>query len=309
MKEIKNVLICGAGMMGRGIAHVLTENSDLSITVYDVQEVDFNKMLRQTFDQLTEKNVISVEEADRRSQAVDFITDLDSEQVKNADLVIECVFEKLEVKQEIFARLEERCAVDTIFCTNTSVISPTQIAADLTHKERLIGTHFWNPAYLIPLVEVVIADGSDPEVADQVMKFLQMIGKKPVLCKKDVPGFIANRMQHALWREAIYIVEQGIADARTVDEAVKNSFGLRLPQLGPMENADMVGIDLTYHIHSYIFSYLCNDTEPSLLLKNAVENNELGFKTGNGFQTWSDDEKAASVKSLNEYLIKMIYHV
>ena len=115
-----------------------------------------------------------------------------------------------------------------------------------------MGTHFWNPGHLIPLVEVVKSDASSDEVAQTVMEVLRSVGKKPVLCKKDVPGFIANRMQHALWREAISIVENGIADAATVDEAVRYSFGLRLPQLVPMENADMVGTDLTYNIHDYI---------------------------------------------------------
>ncbi|NCB63546.1 MAG: 3-hydroxyacyl-CoA dehydrogenase family protein, partial [Clostridia bacterium] len=177
------------------------------------------------------------------------------------------------------------------------------------YRARFVGTHFWNPGHLIPLVEVVKSDASTDETADTVMEVLRSVGKKPVLCKKDVPGFIANRMQHALWREAISIVEHGIADAKTVDEAVKYSFGLRLPQLAPMENADMVGLDLTYNIHDYILRDLESSPEPSPLLAQLRGAGKLGFKSGEGFQKWTDEEKAQCSADLNEYLIRMLYGV
>jgi len=186
-------------------------------------------------------------------------------------------------------------------------MSPSQISAKMTYRERFVGTHFWNPAHLIPLVEVVKSDASSDETANTVMEVLASVGKHPVLCKKDVPGFIANRMQHALWREAISIVENGIADAKTVDEAVRYSFGLRLPQLGPMENADMVGTDLTYNIHDYILQDLEDSHAPSPLLKELRDSGKIGFKTGEGFQKWTPEETAKSAADLNEYLIKMIY--
>ena len=173
-------------------------------------------------------------------------------------------------------------------------MSPSEISAELKHRERFVGTHFWNPGHLIPLVEVVKSDASSDEVAQTVMEVLRSVGKKPVLCKKDVPGFIANRMQHALWREAISIVENGIADAATVDEAVRYSFGLRLPQLGPMENADMVGTDLTYNIHDYILRDLEDSHEPSPLLKQLRDAGKIGFKTGEGFQKWTPEQVAQS---------------
>jgi len=141
------------------------------------------------------------------------------------------------------------------------------------------------------------------------MDVLRKVGKKPVLCKKDVPGFIANRMQHALWREAISIVENGIADAKTVDEAVKYSFGLRLPQLAPMENSDMVGLQLTYNIHEYVLKHLEDSHVPSPILKELMGEGKMGFSTGEGFQKWSEEDIAKSRKGLNEYLIKMIYGV
>ena len=213
----------------------------------------------------------------------------------------------MELKQNYFARLDQACKPGAVLCTNTSAMSVTEIASKSVHRERILGTHFWNPGHLIPLVEVVKSDASSDEVAQTVMEVLRSVGKKPVLCKKDVPGFIANRMQHALWREAISIVENGIADAATVDEAVRYSFGLRLPQLGPMENADMVGTDLTYNIHDYILRDLEDSHEPSPLLKQLRDAGKIGFKTGEGFQKWTPEQVAQSNAELNEYLIRMLY--
>ena len=139
------------------------------------------------------------------------------------------------------------------------------------------------------------------------MDVLKRVGKEPVLCKKDVPGFIANRMQHALWREAISIVENGIADAETVDKAVRYSFGLRLPQLGPLTNSDMVGTELTWNIHSYILQYLEDSHEPSPLLAKMREEGKQGFKSGEGFMPWTPEEVEKQNAELNEYLIRMLY--
>ncbi|MDC7954225.1 3-hydroxyacyl-CoA dehydrogenase family protein [Fusobacterium simiae] len=307
MKEIKKLLICGGGMMGKGIAQIFSIKKDLKIIIYDKFDVDVHNGIRANMTQLKEKGIVTEEEITDRLSRISFTKDLYSDIVKDSDMVIECVLEIMELKQDLFAELENILAEDAIFCTNTSVMSPTEISKKLKHKERLVGTHFWNPAFLIPLVEVVKSDYSKDEVVQQVYNILIEVGKKAVICKKDVPGFIANRMQHALWREAIYIVEAGIADAKTVDDAVKYSFGLRLPQLAPMENADMVGTDLTYNIHNYVLRNLCNSTEPSPLLKELYEKGDLGFKTGKGFETWTKEEIEKSKSDLIEYLIKMVY--
>lgn len=307
MSEIKNILICGGGMMGKNIAYVMASNPAYQVAVYDLYETDVEAGIRTNTKQLLDKGVITEEELAERLSRISFTTNIDSELVSNADFVIEAVFEDMNIKQETFAKLEARCRKDTIFCTNSSVMSPSQISEKLEHRERFVGTHFWNPGHLIPLVEVVKSDASSDEVANTVMEVLRSAGKKPVLCKKDVPGFIANRMQHALWREAISIVENGIADAATVDEAVKYSFGLRLPQLAPMENADMVGTDLTYNIHNYILRDLEDSHEPSPLLTKLKEEGKIGFKTGEGFQKWTPEQVAKSNADLNEYLIRMLY--
>ena len=307
MKNIKNILICGAGMMGKNIGFVFASNPDFQVGMYDLYPTDVEAGIRTNTKQLVEKGVITEEELADRLSRISFTNDIDSDIVKNADLVIEAVFEDMKIKRETFAKLEERCAEDTIFCTNSSVMSPSEISAELKHRERFVGTHFWNPGHLIPLVEGVKSDASSDETAQTVMEVLRSVGKRPVLCKKDVPGFIAKRLQHALWREAISIVENGIADAATVDEAVRYSFGLRLPQLGPMENADMVGTDLTYNIHDYILQDLEDSHKPSPLLKQLRDEGKIGFKTGEGFQKWTPEQVAKSNADLNEYLIRMLY--
>ena len=307
MKDIKYILICGAGMMGKNIAYVMASNPNFEVGVYDLYPTDVEAGIRNNTKQLLEKGVITAEELESRLSRISFTTDIDSELVSRADLVIEAVFEDMQIKRDTFAKLEERCRPDTIFCTNSSVMSPSEISAELQHRERFVGTHFWNPGHLIPLVEVVKSDASSDETAQTVMEVLRSVGKKPVLCRKDVPGFIANRMQHALWREAISIVEHGIADAATVDKAVKYSFGLRLPQLGPLENADMVGTDLPYNIHDYILKDLEDSHEPSPLLKQLRDEGKIGLKTGEGFQKWTPEQIQASNEGLNEYLVKMLY--
>jgi len=307
MKGIRDILVFGAGMMGKGIAMVLSALEDHTVTLFDVVDQDVVTPIRENFGQLAAKDVITQEEIDTRVSRIRFTTDKQDEVFKQADIVIECVFEDMKLKQDTFEELERICRPDCIFCTNTSVMSPTEISRYLKHKERFVGTHFWNPAHLIPLVEVVKTDKTDDGTAQAVIDLLASAGKKAVLCKKDVPGFIANRMQHALWREAISIVENGIADAQTVDEAVKNSFGLRLPQLPPLENADMVGLDLTQSIHEYILPHLEDSHEPSALLKRMREQGDNGYKTGHGFFARSAEDIQRQKQDLNDYLIKMIY--
>lgn len=307
MDNIKNILICGAGLMGKNIAYIMASNPEYEITLYDSKEQEPKEGIRKSTKELVDKGIITSEEVEERLKRVSFTTDLDHPAVINADIVIEAVFENMDVKREVFKNLEERCSNDTIFCTNSSVMSPSEISKNLKHRDRFVGTHFWNPAHLIPLVEVIKSDATRDDVAQTMMDIFESVGKKPVLCKKDVPGFIANRMQHALWREAVYIVEQGIADAKTVDDSVKYSFGLRLPQLAPLENADMVGVDLTHDIHRNVLSDLCDSHEPSPYLDKLKAEGKLGFKTGEGFQKWTKEEQEKVSSDLNKYLIKMLY--
>ena len=170
----------------------------------------------------------------------------------------------------------------------------------------MVGAHFWNPGHLIPLVEVIKSDVTEEWVIEETMELMTVCGKKPVYCKKDVPGFVANRLQHALWREAFYMVENGIADAKTVDDACKYGPGLRWPVMGPMENSDLVSIQLSKNIHDYILPHLADNHEPSKCLAEMLERGDNGFKTGKGWQEWTPEEILASNTGLREYLIDYI---
>lgn len=303
-----NITVFGPGLMGSGIAQVFAGCEDVRVTIFIREKFEYDCMdkMKANLDALKSNGILSDEAIEDIFGRVALTEDL-SQAVKDADFVIECIPENMELKQNLFRDLEALCPEGTIFMTNTSVMSITEISKKTKNMSRVVGTHFWNPPYLIPLVEVVKSDFTSEEVMDRTMELLRKANKHPIRVNKDVPGFVANRLQHALWREAISIVERGIADAATVDEAVKYSFGLRLPHLGPMENSDMVGTDLTLSIHSYILKHLENSTEPSPLLKEKVAEGDLGFKSGRGFQEWTAEQIAESNSSLREYLMKTLY--
>ena len=192
-----------------------------------------------------------------------------------------------------------------VLCSNTSVMPITEIMAGLQDKSRALGTHWWNPPHLIPLVEVIrTADTSEAAMAS-VMALLAGAGKVPVRVEKDVPGFIGNRLQHALWREAISLVERGICDAAAVDAVVKASFGRRLAVLGPLENADLVGTDLTLDIHNTVLADLEARRGPSPLLQAMVAEGRLGMKSGEGFRTWTPDEARALREKIVSHLLAL----
>ncbi len=307
-QEIQEILVAGGGMMGKNIAFVMTAEPAYHVTVYDLYPTDVHAGIRTGTEQLIARGVLTADEVESRLGRITFTSDIDSPLLAKADLVIEAVFEDMTIKQETFAKLEQCCRADTYFCTNSSVMSPSQISSKLRHRERFVGTHFWNPAHLIPLVEVVKTDATADGVAETVMSVLSRVGKKPCLCRKDIPGFIANRLQHALWREAISLVEHGIADAETVDMAIKNSFGLRLPQLGVLENADMVGIPLTQSIHSYVLPFLEDSHQPSPLLAQMLAEGKQGFRSGEGFYAWTPEQTQQCSSDLTSYLIHMLYN-
>lgn len=311
---LSEFVVCGSGMMGAAIAQILAGIDGAHVTILRSSNrgADPREKVRTNMKQLVEKGVVTPAYVDEIVSKISIAFE-DSE-VADGELFIECVPEVMELKQDLFARLEKTVSEKAIFCTNTSVMSPTEISEKCEHKERVCGTHFWNPAFLIPLVEVVKTEYTSDEVIDTVMEVMKAAGKQPCLCKKDVPGFIANRMQHALWREAIAIVDEGIADAETVDLACKTSFGLRLPYLPPLVNSDMVGTQLTWNIHSYVLEHLADNHEPSPILKTMLDEGKLGFRAEpnaegrrEGFMSYTDEEIAKINAGLNEYLIKMLY--
>jgi 3-hydroxybutyryl-CoA dehydrogenase len=302
--ELTKAAIFGSGLMGSGIAQTFAI-AGLEVTVLSVEDSPEQvcSKIRRNLDFLLENGALESEEQIEAAMRRIIVTSDKIEAVQGQAFIIECIPEVLELKQELFRELDAMCPPETILATNTSVMSINEIGRHTLHKHRVVGTHFWNPPFLIPLVEVVRADHTSEEVVERTMQILRSIGKRPVKVNRDVPGFVANRLQHALWREALSIVENGIADAATVDECIRYSFGLRLPVLAPLENMDMVGTDLTLNIHQYLFKYLENSSEPSALLRDKVQKQELGFKTGKGFFDWDNETIEASQKKLMKHLI------
>jgi 3-hydroxybutyryl-CoA dehydrogenase len=303
---MEKIAVIGAGLMGHGIAQIFALNG-FAVSLTDIKADILDAAITHIGANLTllaEHGIVPIEDVQPAVGRIATTTET-ARAVDGADVVIEAAVEHLETKQNIFHDLDGRCPPDTILATNTSVISITEIAARTRHKNRVVGTHFWNPPYLIPLVEVVRGNDTSEQVMGRAMDLLARIGKHPVRVNKDVPGFVGNRLQHALWREAISIVEHGIADAATVDECVKYGFGLRLPVLGPMENSDLVGTDLTLAIHDYILKHLEDSPQPSSLLKEIVARGALGFKSGRGFQKWSDEQIADTHRRLKTYLLNV----
>jgi len=291
------VAVVGAGLMGHGIAQVFAD-AGRRVAIWDPDPVARTSV--------AERVSANLRATGRGQGALERIHVRDSleDAVGDADVVIEAAPEDLPLKQELFERLDQFAPAEALLATNTSVMSVGEIGARATRRERILGTHWWNPPYLIPLVEVVQAEATGDEVVRRMISLLTEVGKTPVHVRRDVPGFVGNRLQHALWREAIAIVDAGICSAETVDTVVKQSFGRRLGVLGPLENADLVGLDLTLAIHEYVLPHLDRAPGPAPLLRDKVARGELGMRTGQGFHPWPPGAPDAVRARLLRFLVE-----
>lgn len=295
--SVSDIAVVGGGLMGAGIAQVFAAKG------HKVWVQDPDPDVRATLLDRIEAGLVLLGDDPAFAGSVTVTADL-GEAVGHVDFVTEAAPERLELKRSLFARLVELAPGHAILASNTSVMPIGSICDGLSTADRIVGTHWWNPAPLIPLVEVIQGVSTSPETIATTMDLLTSVGKKPAHVKKDVAGFVANRLQHALWREAISMVAEGICDARTLDDCVKHSFGLRLAVLGPMENADLVGLELTRDIHSTILPALNRDTEPNPVLDQLIGQGRSGFRTGEGFQTWSTGRQADLRQRLVDHLVK-----
>jgi 3-hydroxybutyryl-CoA dehydrogenase len=280
------ISVVGAGLMGHGIAQVF------AVAGHEVTVTDTVMKNLDTVESRIAANLRDLGDDESAVSRVRPCFDL-AEAVQGADYVVEAVLEDLPLKQKLFAEIERHARSDTILASNTSVIPITSIMQGLKKRARALGTHWWNPPFLVPLVEVIATKWTSPQAIAWTMALHQAAGKKPAHVKKDVPGFIGNRLQHALWREAISLVENGICDAETVDAVIKASFGRRLPVLGPLENADLIGTDLTLAIHNTVLPAIESRPGSSPYLQKLVADGKLGFKSGEGFRKWSAEEQSA----------------
>ena len=216
-------------------------------------------------------------------------TDFDAA-VAPADIVVEAGPETMEFKHAVYRRLEAIARPDAVLATTTSGLSINEIAAVCQHPERVITAHYWNPPHLMRLVELVRAEATSDKTVSDMRALLDACGKRAVLVKKDRPGQLGNRLQHAMVREALHIVAEGIADPEDVDLAAKEGFGLRLPVYGIFDHADAVGLDLVLSIQDYVNSDLCSSSEAPASIRERVERGDLGIKTGKGFYDWSEKD-------------------
>jgi len=280
------IAVIGAGLMGHGIAQVFALSG---------HDVSIHDSVAANLDSVKPRILANLRGLGDDVAAVDRVQptgDL-AAAVHEADYVVEAVLEDLALKQRLFLEVERNVRPHTILASNTSVIPITKIMEGLRDRSRALGTHWWNPPHLVPLVEVVGTQWTSQQAIDWTIDLHKAAGKMPVHVKKDVPGFVGNRLQHALWREAVALVERGICDAQTVDTVVKASFGRRLAVLGPLENADLVGTDLTLAIHKTVLPDIDSRPHPSPYLEALVGAGKLGFKSGEGFRAWSAEAQAA----------------
>ncbi len=285
MNEIRRIAVLGAGLMGHGIAQVFAAAGH-EVTVFDPVTASLATLRERIEANLTELG------QDRGAAArVRGTADL-AAAVRTADYVVEAALEDLAVKRDLFRQAEAAARPDAILASNTSVIPINDIMSGLAWPERALGTHWWNPPFLIPLVEVIGTERTAPDIIKQTLELHRRAGKTAVHVRRDVPGFIGNRLQHALWREAIALVEQGVCDAETVDTVVKASFGRRLGVLGPLENADLVGTDLTLAIHRTVLPAIDGRPAASPFLEALVSAGRLGMKSGEGFRRWTPEQQA-----------------
>ena len=306
IEEIRTIGVIGAGLMGHGIAQVFALKG-YKVKLFDndpkVLESSPEK-IHNNLQTLLEMHLVESQEIEDCLNHLQLCHTL-PEMCEGVELTIEAVSENVDLKRAIFGELDALTTPQTILCSNTSGISIGLISENLRFKERVIGTHFWNPPHIVPCVEVIKSQFAADEVFHTVIELMERVGKKPVRVLKDIPGFLGNRLQHALWREAISLVEKGIAAPEDIDRVVKYGFGLRLPFIGPLETADLAGLDLVYDIHKYLFSDLENRSTPSPLLKTLLDQKATGVKSKKGFYNWTDERTKQIIQQRDKALLKI----
>ena len=288
VEEIKRIAVVGTGMIGPDIS-LACAMAGYPVTIVGRRRDSVERGMarfRKNLRSLVRVEVYRDEEAAEVDSQLSSSTDLKTG-IEKADVVFEAVIEHLETKQELFVEIEKLCPKHALMASSTSGLSPTDISSRMKAGDRMLVMHFWNPPYLVPLVEVLAAEGTSKETIDTALAFLRILGKEPVLLKKDILGHIGNRIQHAMFREAIHLVEEGVATPEDIDRVILSSLGPRYSMVGPMEYLDSVGLDLNVAIHSYLLKDLADDKEPQELLRKKYDHSEYGAKTGKGFYDWS----------------------
>lgn len=297
---MEKISILGCGTMGHSIA-LSAAWAGQDVKVYGISDNDLQtaeKGLAQKLQIMTDNELFSKEQAEAINGRIFLSTSL-QEVVGDSTFIIEVIPEVLELKHKLYAQLEELVAEDVIIASNTSGFKPSLLAEHLKHPNRFVVTHFWNPAHLIPLVEVVKGQHTDESTVERAMELLKVMNKKPILLNKELPGFIGNRLQYALFREAQALLDSGAASKEDIDAAVTYSIGRRLPVTGPLMTADMGGLDVFSAISNYLFEDLSKADGSGEVLTGLVEEKKLGDKAGEGFYEW-DEETSREINAERE---------
>lgn len=300
LEDIKKICSLGTGTVGPGIA-LSFALAGYEVNMYGRSDASIElgvMKIHNILNSFVKNSLVEKEEVPRIMRRLKGMTKLE-EAAEGTQFVIESIIEDLAAKQEIFSRMESLCAPDTIFASSTSGLSPSSIAERLISKNRFVVAHFWNPPHLIPLVEVVPGSETSQNSLDITSLLLQRIGKKPVVLNREALGFIGNRLQFAMLREAFYLIESGIASKEAIDMTMKYALGRRLSTTGPFESADLSGLDIINSIAGYLFQDLCTRKDGSTILKRLVEQGNLGAKNESGFYEWTPD-KLAKINQIRE---------
>lgn len=298
------VVIIGGGLMGCGIA-VTAALAGEGVTIIESSAATRETLPTRVGALLEELSFNELIDPAQKAKAAALISCTDSleDGCAEAFFVIEAIVEKLEAKQSLFQELDRLLPADIPIASNTSGLRITDIAAFTSHPERTMTTHFWFPAHLVPLVEVVMSEYTDETLAKWTYNTLSTWGKAPVLVRKDLPGQLANRIFQAVIREASSIVELGIASPEDVDTAVKMGMGIRFPVWGPLEHVDAVGVDLCASVQNTVLPGISGAQGANSCFTGMLERGELGFKTGKGFYDWSVKDMDTLAAHRNDFII------
>lgn len=289
--DIKKVAVIGTGTMGPGIAQVLAQH-EIEVQIFDIDPEQLKKAretLGANLNLMEQAGMLSgtgAADARNRIQNAASLTDA----VRDADLVIEVIPEVMDLKARLLSELDEICGPDTILASNTSGLSITKMAQATQRPEKVVGMHWWNPPIIIPVIEIIKGESTGESVLQTIDNLIRKIGKVPVLVKKDVPGFLGNRLQYALMREAIALLNEGVASAEDIDTMIKAGIGFKFPVMGPLETIDMAGLDIYYRVSQYLNKDLDKSDGAAPIVAKMVEQGDLGLKSGKGFYDYSNQD-------------------
>jgi len=311
-EQVKKVGVIGAGTMGHGIAQAYAQEG-YPVTLTDVAKsalTGVKDRIKSNLDTLVREGLIPEKETENIMGRITVVDSLENA-VRDADLVTEVVFEDLPTKADIFHEMEKFCSPECLLASNTSSFPMTQISAQMEKPDRAIVTHWMNPPYLVPLVEVVPGEKTSEETYKTAHEILVKIKKVPVKVQKEVLGFLVNRIQSAMNREVYHLLEVGAASAEDIDRAVVTSLGFRLAFLGPLLVRDLAGLDVECKVADTILPVLDSSTQPNRLLREMVDRGEYGTKTGKGFFAYTPESIAELIKERDRrfiHLLKELYY-